>query len=302
MTYSPLVIVVILNWNNWVDTLDCVESCRRLTWPNFKILIVDNGSTDGSETIFKEHCPDAVIIQTGSNLGFAGGNNIGIHHAVAHGAEFVWLLNNDAVADPEALTMLVEAMKADSASAVAGSKIYYHEEPQRIWFAGGIWERGRLRLRQRGAGRLDRGELDRQCQVGSVSGCSMLVRTSAIVEIGLLDEGYFLYWEDTDWCARASEHGYRVLFVPASRVWHKVSATVATHSQLQYYYNTRNGIIFCRRHDLAALPLFLLYVSADVAVGMLKGKGAMVRGYLRGIADSLRGVRGRREFPTGNRL
>lgn len=291
---SPSVAIIILNWNNWPDTLVCVESCRKLTWPDVRIIIVDNGSTDGSEERLRERCPDAELIQTGANLGFAGGNNIGIRHALERGAEYVWLLNNDAVADPEALTMLVKAMETDPVAAVAGSKVYYHDDPERIWCAGGMWRKGGLRLRQRGANRLNKGQFETPVALGSVSGCSMLLRSTALREIGLLDEGYFLYWEDTDWCARAGERGYRVLFVPASRVWHKVSASVAPRSQRQYYYNTRNGLIFCVRHDMVSLPLFLAYVTADVVVGMLRGNRAMLRGYLQGIADFFRGVRGPR--------
>lgn len=291
---SPSVAIIILNWNNWSDTLTCVESCRRLTWPNVRMVIVDNGSTDGSAEILTERCPDVDIIRTGANLGFAGGNNIGIRQVMAWGAEYVWLLNNDAEADPKALTMLVKAMEADPAAAVAGSKVYYLDDPERIWCAGGMWRKGRLRLRQRGARQLDNGQFDTLCTVGSVSGCSMLLRTTALRDIGLLDEGYFLYWEDTDWCARAGRHGYKVLYVPASRVWHKVSATVAARSHLQYYYNTRNGLIFCKRHDWASLPVFLLYVAADVGVGLLRGNRNMLRGALEGVADFLRGCRGPR--------
>lgn len=297
MTSSPLVTIIILNWNNWSDTLACFESCRKLTWPEFRIIIVDNNSTDGSEEIFRARCPDVAIIQAGANLGFAGGNNIGIRHALTTGADYVWLLNNDAVADPDALARLVEALQAAPAAAAAGSKIYYHDDPERIWFAGGIWARGRLRVRQRGAGQLDKGEYDELCPVGSVSGCSMLIRSTVIREIGLLDESYFLYWEDTDWCARAQKNGYKALFVPTSHVWHKVSATVAARSQQQYYYNTRNGLMFCMRHDILSLPLFLAYVTADVAVGMLRGNREMLHGYRCGIVDFLKGIRGQRELP-----
>lgn len=292
-----MVTIVILNWNNWPDTLDCVASCRRLSWPNLRIAIVDNGSGDGSEGILRERCPDATIIQTGSNLGFAGGSNVGIRHALETGADYVWLLNNDAVADPEALSELVAALQADPAAAASGSKIYYHDDPQRIWSAGGIWSRGRLRLRQRGAYQLDRGQFDTVRTVGSVSGCSMLLRASVIEGIGPLDERYFLYWEDTDWCARAQRNGYRVLFVPGSRVWHKVSATVAPRSRRQYYYNTRNGLRFCLRYDLPSLPPFLGYVTADVVAGAMRGNREMLYGYAYGIMDFLKGVQGQRELP-----
>jgi GT2 family glycosyltransferase len=124
----------------------------------------------------------------------------------------------------------------------------------------------------------------------------MLVRTTVINEIGLLDESYFLYWEDTDWCARAAKHGYKVFFVPTSHVWHKVSATVAAHSEMQYYYNTRNGILFCRRHDVPSLPFFMMHAAADVFVGIFRGNGNMVIGFLRGISDFCRNIKGPREF------
>jgi len=293
MTATPSAAIIILNWNNWPDTLACVASCHRLTWPGARIIVVDNGSTDGSEELLRKRFPEAEIIQTGSNLGFAGGNNAGIRHALSQGAEYVWLLNNDAVAEPDSLTKLIEAMEQYGDAAIAGSKIFYDDNPERIWFAGGIWERNRLRIRQRGAGEYDHGQYEQLCTVGSVSGCSMIVRSSAIEKIGLMNETYFLYWEDTDWCARAWEQGFKVLFVPASRIRHKVAATIAPRSERQYYYNTRNGLFFCRRHSPRLLPVFLAYAAADVLAGMLRGNISMLRGFMRGIADFFRGHSGR---------
>src|SRR5664279_2479168 len=101
---AKLTYIILLNWNGWQDTIACVESCRKLSYPNFRILIVDNGSTDNSEAILRERLPDIELLQTGANLGFAGGNNVGIRHALAQGADYVWLLNNDTVVDAEALS------------------------------------------------------------------------------------------------------------------------------------------------------------------------------------------------------
>lgn len=168
MTGSPLVAIVILNWNGGEDTCACVASCRGLTWPNRRIIIVDNGSDDGSEEQLRKECPDAELIQTGANLGFAGGNNAGIRAALDGGADFVWLLNNDAVAAPDALDALVAALTRHRDAGGAGSKIYYLERPETIWYAGGIWEQGCLRLRQRGAGREDRGEFATEQRVGAL--------------------------------------------------------------------------------------------------------------------------------------
>jgi len=127
----PLVHIIIVNWNGWRDTLDCIETCRKLTWPNYSIVVVDNASSDGSEENLRRHLEEMDIIQSGANLGFGGGCNIGIRQALERGADYVWLLNNDAVADPQALTILVEAMENDKAVGIAGSKIYYHNEPER---------------------------------------------------------------------------------------------------------------------------------------------------------------------------
>lgn len=283
MTRTPLVFIIILNWNGWQDTVACVESCRRLTWPNFRIVIVDNGSTDGSEDFLRRQLPGEEIIQAGANLGFAGGNNVGIRGALEAGANYVWLLNNDAVADPEALTMLVEAMEGESAVGITGSKIYYRDDPRRIWFAGGMWEKGRLRPRHRGANKLDEGQFDETCEVGSVSGCSMLVRAAAIRDIGLMEESYFLYWEDTEWCARAQAEGYKVLFVPGSRIWHKVSSSAGRSSFSQYYYSIRNGFYFLREYNAFLMPVFAAY---NLSVGLkclVLGNVQPLRGLIRGF-------------------
>jgi GT2 family glycosyltransferase len=285
----PSVYIILLNWNGWRDTLACVESCRKLTWPNYRLVIVDNGSTDGSEAILRERGGDVEILQTGHNLGFAGGNNVGIRHALAQGADYVWLLNNDTLVDPDALTALVLATEADPAVSMAGSKIYYHDTPNRIWCAGGMWQKGKLAVRHRGAHEEDSGQFDTTGAVGSLSGCSLLVRASAIAKIGLLQEDYFLYWEDSDWCARAQEQGSTILFVPASRIWHKISASVVNQTFSQYYYFTRNGLLFLKRHDPACLLRFLFYNLLFGLKSLATGNARVLQGFLIGILDFVRG-------------
>ncbi len=127
---APMVYIILLNWNGWKDTVECVESCRKLSYPDVRIVIVDNGSTDGSETRLRERFPDLELIQTGANLGFAGGNNVGIRYALEKGAEYVWLLNNDTIADAEALSALVQAAEDDQTVGMVGSKIVYHDDPR----------------------------------------------------------------------------------------------------------------------------------------------------------------------------
>lgn len=290
-----LVFIVILNWNGWQDTVACVESCHRLIWPNFRIVIVDNGSIDGSEEFLRRRLTDVEIIQSGSNLGYAGGNNVGIQHAMNSGADYVWLLNNDTVADPEALPALVEAMETDPSAGIAGSKIYYHQDPHRIWFAGGIWAKGRLRLRHLGAHKLDEGQFDELRETGSVSGCSMLVRSAVIRNIGLMDESYFLYWEDTEWCAKALAKGYRVLFVPGSHIWHKVSASAGKSAFIQYYYFTRNGFFFLRQYDPFLIPVFAAYNFLFVLKCLVLGDAQPLQGFMHGVVAFVKGEKGPRQ-------
>ncbi len=281
------VYVIILNWNNWKDTIECVESCLKLTYSNFRILIVDNGSTDNSESILRRRFPGMECIQTGSNLGFAGGNNVGICHALEKGADYVWLLNNDTIIDPDSLSELIRAAKRDERVGIVGSKIYYYDEPNKIWFAGGIWDKSRSFTTHRGMGEEDAGQFDEVCAVGFITGCSLLAKASMIREIGTMSEDYFLYWEDVDWNARAARHNWKILFVPGSRVWHKVSSSITDRSRLQSYYFMRGGLLFFQRHAPRQLVIFLLRVMSFAVSRYRAGQSAVVQGYLKGTGDFL---------------
>jgi hypothetical protein len=249
--------------------------------------VVDNASSDNSEKFLRQNLKSVEIIQSGTNLGFAGGNNIGVRNALESGAKYVWLLNNDAVVDPQALTTLVEAMENNADIAIAGSKIFYHAEPLKIWSAGGMWEKGRLHLRMRGANQVDQGQFEDLCEIDSVSGCSMLVRSAIIEKIDLMNEEYFLYWEDSEWCARARSRGYKVLFVPSSKVWHKVSASTMQSSFSQYYYYTRNGFSFLWANDTMLLPIFACYNLLFGFKAMVFGNMQPLKGLLCGGFDFL---------------
>jgi GT2 family glycosyltransferase len=288
----PLVFIIILNWNGWRDTVLCVESCRKLSWPNFRILVIDNASSDGSEAILRDHLPDIQIIQSGANLGFAGGNNVGIRLAIDASADYIWLLNNDTEVAPETLTELVSAMGSVPMAGMASSKIYLHDEPQKLDFAGGLWEQGRLRRRLLGANQVDHGQYDEPPERSSVSGCSLMVRVLMVQDIGLMDESYFLYWEDTEWCARAQRKGYSILFAPRSHVWHKVSASTGKDSFAQHYYLFRNGLFFLIGHDPLLLPIFAMNNFLFCIKCLASGKLKPIQALTRGFADFLRGKRG----------
>ena len=243
------VAIIILNWNAWRDTIACVESCLQLDYPDAHILLVDNGSTDGSENTLRNRFPELEFIQTGSNLGYAGGNNVGIRRALEKPFDFVWLLNNDTVVDPECLAKMVEIAETDPRVGMVGSKIYYHHAPKTIWYAGGTvdLEGGGL-TRHVGQDEEDADPFNQLRETEYITGCSLLARKEMIETVGLLEEAYFLYFEDADWSLRASRQGWKLLYQPAARLWHKEGArNQKTYSPHFIYYFLRNRFFFVTR-------------------------------------------------------
>lgn len=285
MTITSLVYIIILNWNGWQDTVECVESCRSLTYPAFRILIVDNGSTDGSEEKLRQAYPELEFIQTGANLGFAGGNNVGIKYALDQGAEYIWLLNNDTIVAPNALSELVKVVESDDRIGVVGSKLYYYDEPRLIAFAGGFWTETPLYPKHRGVDEVDQGQYDSVEDVDFISGCSLLIKSTVIRDVGEMSPAFFLYWEDIDWNASVSKHGWRIVFVPTSSVWHKVSASTNSQPGLKICYSVRNRLLFLKRHRRGLLLSAFLRAVMICLRYALKGQTRTAMLYFKGLKD-----------------
>jgi GT2 family glycosyltransferase len=245
----PLAYIVILNWNGAKDTIACVESCLELNYDNYRILIVDNGSSDDSESVLRERFPAIDLLQTGKNLGFAGGNNVGIRYALEQGADFVWLLNNDTVVDSACLSYLVEAAESDKTIGMVGNKIYYLDKPEIIWFAGGEIDLQRGGLSKHiGKDHKDDGSYDRPVSTGFVTGCSILAKRAMIKDVGPMDEAYFLYFEDVDWNLSAQKQGWKLFYEPRAKLWHKEGAQTRESCSSQFiYYSLRNRLYFMKR-------------------------------------------------------
>jgi len=286
------VVILLLNWNSWKDTIECVESCRKLSYANFRILIIDNGSSDGSEKILRERFPDIELIQSGANLGFAGGNNLGISRALDQGAAYLWLLNNDTVVEPSALSSLVEALERDQKIGMVGSKILYFDKADTLWYAGAELDpRVPHRSCHRGLNEIDRGQYDQPGETGYVTGCSLLVRKKVIEEVGVLDDALFLYYEDADWCARAQRAGWKLCYAPRSVVLHKASASLGgMDSPRMSYYLARNLLYFVRRNfPHAFLRAFCFDLFQNVVVMVKKRRWRAAGFALRGMVDFLLG-------------
>jgi hypothetical protein len=242
---APLVYFVILNWNQQQLTLDCLDSLAKVEYPNLEVILVDNGSTDGSAEAIRSRYPSVIVIENGENLGFSEGNNVGMRYALAHGADYVLLLNNDTVVDPGFVAEMIAVAEADPSCGIVGPKMYYHDEPSVIWCAGNAiaWSSGctsRLQAEQQDM----HPEVEPPREVDFITACAMAVKRSVIDEIGLLDPRYFIYYDETDWCVRAAAKGFKVVYVPSSRIWHKVSAAMGTASPATDYYMTRDGLLF----------------------------------------------------------
>lgn len=250
----PSVAVIVLNWNGGSDTLACLESLGKLDYPNARVMVVDNGSTDDSVEAIRRRHPDIRLMENGANLGFAGGNNPGIQAALDEGYEYVLLLNNDTVVDSALVTAFVEAAQAHPRAGVFGAKILCLSEPQRLWHAGGYWNDDWLNFVTHGAGEIDQGQFDTPRQVDWVVGCAFFVRASVFRELGLLAPAFFLNFEEIDFCSRARRHGYACQYVPRARLWHRVSASMGGEtSPMRVYFNTRNRLLWARRNTRPGL-------------------------------------------------
>jgi GT2 family glycosyltransferase len=247
---------VVLNWNGREDTLRCLESLQRVAHPGVRIVCVDNGSSDGSVRAVRERFPGVHVIEAGANLGYAGGNNLGIRNALEHGAEWVMLVNNDATVAADVVEGFAAAAATDERAGILAGKVYFADRPSTIWFAGQrVSELLGYSGRPHGYGRPDGPRYQRVQPTGRAVGALMAISRTAIASVGLLDEELFAYVEDVDWALRVHAAGFAVLFAPAARAWHRVSASTGGEASSTHtlYYGVRNTVtVLERRRPLSA--------------------------------------------------
>lgn len=246
---SPRVAIVILNWNGKEDTLECLRSVMNLDYGNFEVIVVDNGSSDGSVAEIRAQFPEVAVVETGQNLGYAGGNNVGIKRALAAGAEYVLLLNNDTVVAQDMLRELVDATRRLPDNAVVGCAILFYRDPTQVWFLGGGWDRERINFIHEGSEERFDPALSMVREVDYVTGCALMASRVTLASVGRIDEAFFLTYEDADWCYRARREGYRCFVSTRAKLWHKVSVSFGGEkSALVQYFTARNRLLWARRH------------------------------------------------------
>jgi len=238
-----VVAAVVLSWNRREDTIACLRSLAAAD-PSPHVIVVDNASTDGTSEAVRREFPAMELIENPANLGFAEGNDVGIRRALAQGADHVLVLNNDTEVDVGFLAPLLEEAARRPDAGALSPKILFAEPSDVIWFAGAEYDaRSGYNGRHRGYREADDGRFDAVVETGRVCGAAMLVSREVLEKVGVFDPELFAYSEDTDWSLRAREAGYRHYVVPASRVWHKVSAASGGESSpTAIYYDVRNGM------------------------------------------------------------
>jgi len=288
---SPLVYAVTVNWNRCQDTLACLVSLGKLNYPNLRCLLVDNGSDDGSPQAIAAQFPNVELIINQRNLGFSAGCNVGLRHALEQGADLVFLLNNDTIVDPAALSHLV-ALTAPDVGMVAPI-IYFAADPTRIWSVGGM--RHPLTIEKTGdqRGDLDRGGWGHAIERDYLAGCALLLSRALLTKVGLFDERFFMYYEDADLSLRARKAGFRLLLSPQARIWHKVAASSGgSDSANERYWMARSSVLFFQKHvrGLRWLIVFPYRTGSAIRTTLkltFRGQTESARAYLRGLRDGL---------------
>ena len=274
---NQFVYIVILNWNGWRDTIRCLDSLQQLDYASSQIIVVDNGSTDDSCFQIESAHPKIKLLRSDSNLGFGGGCNIGIRYALAHGADFIWLLNNDTVVQSVTLSALVNQMHSDPYNGAVGSVLFYMNNPNAIQAWGGGYVNFLTGRSTHCFSPVDPNSLN------YLTAASMLLRKEALEEVGIFDEkSFFMYWEDVDLCYRLRNGGWKLDVAPGAKVLHQESGSLgAKNSQLYRYYSASVVQFFKQHSRIPFIPIsiaiggkalkMLLSGNVDLAIATVSG-------------------------------
>ncbi len=269
MSTAAKISIIILNWNGKQDTLACLESLQKLTYPNYEVIIVDNGSTDDSVSAIRSQFPQHRLIETGSNLGFAEGNNVGIREALA--SDCIFLLNNDTVVAPDILEHFVETFQAHPEAGILGAKIFLYDKRDTLDHLGGTWNRKTGIFEFVGLRQQDDDRWQKPQELDYVCGAGFIIKRTVLEHVGLLEPRFFLIWEESDLCFRARKAGFKTLTCPNAKLWHKVSASFVGGKPHSTYFWWRNRLLWIERNcsPLEKLSLYSRILIPDI-LHMLK--------------------------------
>lgn len=288
--------VVVVNWNNATDTIECLTSLQKMDYPDFFTVVVDNASTDGSETVILNKFSGVHLIRMERNRGYASACNKAIEYCLANQAEQVLLLNNDVIVHPNILREMIRVMEMQNSIGVVGPLVLYYNDRSRVFSAGGRFDRFTARNRAIGQGSQEVSRYQLPREVDYVSGCALLVRSDLFEKTGLMDTRYFMYYEEVDFCLRARKAGYKIVSAPEAKLWHRVSASSAPHSGFKEYYVSRNRFVLQKkflknnREYLAFLTWFFTLGTPIHIVELFWSSRSpnLLSAFVRGVADGIR--------------
>ncbi|WP_435624552.1 glycosyltransferase family 2 protein [Flagellimonas sp.] len=288
---EPLVSIITINYNESEVTLDLLDSVRKLSYANYEVIVVDNASPNDNPDRIKENYPEVNLIKSQENLGFAGGNNLGVKQAKG---EYLLFINNDTIVPPNFIQPLVETLQKDDSIGMVSPKIKFHWDPTLIQYAGYTpMNKWTIRNNSIGYHQKDNGDFDEPKETQSIHGAAMMVPRRVVDEVGMMTEIYFLYYEEHDWAEMVKRAGYKIFYQPKSHILHKESVSTGKFSPLKTYYISRNRILFARRNfkplSLAISLLFQCFVSIpkNTLQFLLKREFAHLKAFWRAITWNL---------------
>jgi GT2 family glycosyltransferase len=264
MNKLPKVYIIILNFNSYQDTIECIKSLEAISYSNYEIVIVDNNSRDNSVEEISKNCPKYRLLLSKENLGYANGNNIGIKYALEQGADYICILNNDVIVEGNFLQPIIEMFDKDNTIGMVGPCICEYSDRNVVQAMGAYINLYRgLAMGQHEGQEYDKIN-KRFIDVDYLGGACFIVKSEVIRTIGVIPENYFLFYEETEFCLRARKSGYKLVCISDSRVYHKRSATISKYNGLSYYFLNRNRIIFMRRNaNLIQKIIFTPYIIIE---------------------------------------
>ena len=287
---SKVLSIIVLNWNEKEMTEECLNSLINQVDDNSEIIVVDNGSTDGSVNYLRKKFEKIIIIESKNNLGYSGGNNLGVEKSKG---EYILILNNDLILDENSIKEIIK--NKDNAD-ILGFKNYYYDQKNIIWAIGSKVNKLLMKASLVFKGIEDKGQLDNE-EVEQIVGSAMLINRKVIDKIGFLDEKYFCYYEETEWQTRAIDKGFTISWIPSAKLWHKVAfSTGGGRTPLSAYYLVRNRAYFIKehsKHKLIAYIYWLLEIAMRISYGLLKDRKYSKMAFL-GMIDFMKGVKGKR--------
>jgi GT2 family glycosyltransferase len=284
---QPLVSIIILNYNQLKVTCEFIDSARTLTYPNYEIIMVDNASAEDPTEYVHQHYPEVKLIRNKKNLGFTGGNNVGIR---AGKGEYFLIINNDTEVVPDLLDRLLEPFARDPLVGVVSPKIRYFSHPNIIQYAG-FTEVNPFTGRNRPIGGMmeDLGQFDTPGYTAYAHGAAMMVKKAVIEKVGLLPDIFFIYYEELDWSAHIRRAGYKVYYQPSALIFHKESITMGKESAMKAYFHNRNRILFMRRNTTVLQFMFFVMFYLTLALPktvikyLIKGQREHLKNFFKGL-------------------